>query len=229
MYDNMVQMRVTFSDQQTKFLQDIDKIACQSVDLPSNAPSHWAKALEDGSAYRPLHRDSNTDENSHYLKLSERFNAFDMFHNSLGREELKRGRYIALVQVTGIYIGAHGATGKLASLQMRLVQVMFDPLPDEKCMIEVPMIDASTSTDTVKKSGTKRSSKAPPDEDETPAKKARKSSPANESDAEVKKSRKVPLKRQNAIQKDDAPELKQLLVTDMPKVTVISKDDEEIL
>ena len=67
--------------------------------------------------------------------MSEYFQGFDLFKNPIDSDELKRGRYMALVHVTGLYFGSHGATGKLASLQMKVVQLLFEPLPIEKCLI----------------------------------------------------------------------------------------------
>ena len=50
-------------------------------------------------------------------------------------DDLKRGRYIALIHVTGIYLGAHGTTGKLASLQMKVLQLVYEPTAIDKCLI----------------------------------------------------------------------------------------------
>ena len=59
-------------------------------------------------------------------------------------DELKRGKYIALIHVTGIYMGAHGTTGKLASLQMKVIQLVYEPMPIDKCFI---VFDASDFKD----------------------------------------------------------------------------------
>ena len=129
-YSNMRQMRVTFPKWQQAILRIIDEVAQEQVQCPDSAPPHWSKALEEGKAYKTI-----PEYDSLFLKLSEYFQAFDPFMNLKDCDELKRGKYIALVHVTGIYLGAHGTTGKLASLQMKVIQIIHEPMPIDKCFI----------------------------------------------------------------------------------------------
>ena len=129
-YSNMRQMRVTFPKWQQNILRTIDEVAQEHVQCPDSAPSHWSKALEEGKAYKTI-----PEYDSLFLKLSEYFQAFDPFMNLRDCDELKRGKYIALIHVTGIYLGAHGTTGKLASLQMKVIQLIHEPMPIDKCLI----------------------------------------------------------------------------------------------
>ena len=129
-YNNMRQMRVTFPKWQQTLLRNIDKIAQEQVQCPDNAPSHWNKVMDEGNAYKDI-----PDFDSLFLRLSDNFQAFDLFENVMDVENLKRGRYMALVHITGLYLGAHGTTGKLASLQMKVLQLVYEPTPIDKCLI----------------------------------------------------------------------------------------------
>lgn len=130
-YSNMRQMRVTFPKWQQGILRTVDSMAKENLELPDTAPSHWKKALDEGIAYKEL-----PDFDTLFLKLSEHFQAFDILSNPIDCDDLKRGRYMALVHVTGLYIGAHGSTGKLASLQMKVLQLVYEPMPIDKCLID---------------------------------------------------------------------------------------------
>ena len=130
-YTNMRQMRVTLPKWQQDLLCVLDGVAKENVKCPQEASASWFKLFDDGSAYRNI-----VDPETLYLKLSESFQAFDVYKNIIDCDELKRGQYMALIQLTGIYIGGHGPTGKLASLQMRLSQLVYQPMPHDECYIE---------------------------------------------------------------------------------------------
>jgi len=138
-YSNMRQMRVTFPKWQQMILKTIDSLAKECVVLPESAPTHWRKALEEGSGYKDL-----PEFDTLFLKLSDHFQAFDLLGNTMECDDLKRGRYMGLIHVNGLYIGAHGSTGKVASLQMKVLQLVYEPMPIDKCLIT---IDKSTSKD----------------------------------------------------------------------------------
>ena len=129
-YNNMRQMRVTFPEWQQSILKNIDSAAQEHLVCPDSAPAHWKKSLEEGRSYKKI-----PEFDSLFLKLSDHFQAFDLFQNVMECDDLKRGRYIALIHVTGIYLGAHGTTGKLASLQMKVLQLLYEPTAIDKCLI----------------------------------------------------------------------------------------------
>ena len=140
-YTNMLQMRVIFPKWLQDFLCALDGVAREHVKCPQDASTGWHKSFEDGSAYRSM-----VDPHTLYLKLSENFQAFDVFKNTIDVDELKRGNYMALIHVTGIYIGGHGPTGKLASLQMKLTQLLYQPIPHDECFIEFKVPDPVLKT-----------------------------------------------------------------------------------
>ena len=133
-YTNMLQMRVMFPKWQQELLCTLDGAAREHVKCPQDASTSWNKSFEDGSAYRNM-----VDPHTLYLKLSDNFQAFDVFKNTIDCDELKRGQYMALIHVTGIYIGGHGPTGKLAFFQMKLTQLLYQPIPHDVCFIEFKM------------------------------------------------------------------------------------------
>ena len=129
-YNNMRQMRVTFPQWQQDILKTIDSAAQENLVCPDSAPTHWKKSLEEGKSYKTI-----PEFDSLFLKMSDHFQAFDSFQNVMECDDLKRGRYVALVHVTGIYLGAHGTTGKLGSLQMKVLQLVYEPTAIDKCLI----------------------------------------------------------------------------------------------
>ena len=131
-YSNLRQMRVSFPKWKQTILKMIDSFAKECVELPDSAPVHWKKKLEEGSGFKDL-----PEFDTLFLKLSDHFQAFDVLSNPMDCDDLKRGRYMGLVHVTGLYIGAHGSTGKLASLQMKVLQLVYEPLPIDKCLIHI--------------------------------------------------------------------------------------------
>jgi len=149
-YSNMRQMRVTFPKWQQVILKTIDSFAKECVELPESAPTHWRKALEEGVGYKEL-----PEFDTLFLKLSDHFQAFDLFTNAMECEDLKRGRYMGLVHVTGLYIGSHGSTGKVASLQMKVLQLVYEPLPIDKCLINIDKTASSDGKEESKKRGRK--------------------------------------------------------------------------
>lgn len=130
-YSNMRQMRITLPKWEQDLLKLLDESAREQVECPQDGPSHWKKSFDDGTAFRNI-----ADPQTIFLKLSDSFQAFDLFKNPIDCDELKRGKYMALIHVTGIYIGGHGATGKLASLQMKVTQLLYQPIPHDECFIE---------------------------------------------------------------------------------------------
>lgn len=141
-YSNMRQMRVTFPEWQQRILKTIDSAAQEHLVCPDSAPAHWKKSLEEGRSYKKI-----PEFDSLFLKLSDHFQAFDLFQNVMECDDLKRGRYIALIHVTGIYLGAHGTTGKLASLQMKVLQLLYEPTAIDKCLILFEVKDEKESVD----------------------------------------------------------------------------------
>ena len=141
-YFNMRQMRVTLPKWQQDLLQILDGVARENVKCPPEASKSWLKSFDDGSAYRNI-----VDPETLYLKLTDSFQAFDVFKNTIDVDELKRGQYMALIQVTGIYIGGHGSTGKLSSLQVKLTQLLYQPIPHDECFIEFKVPEEVVKTD----------------------------------------------------------------------------------
>lgn len=141
-YTNMRQMRVTLPKWQQDLLHFLDGAARENVKCPPEVSKSWLKLFDDGSAYRDI-----VDPETLYLKLTDSFQAFDVFKNTIDCDELKRGQYMALIQITGIYIGGHGSTGKLASLQVKLTQLLYQPIPHDECFIEFKLPGEVVRTD----------------------------------------------------------------------------------
>ena len=148
-FSNMLQMRVTFPKWQQKLLNLLDMAAREHAQCPEDANTNWKSSFNDGSAYKDI-----ADYEHVFLKLSECFQAFDVFRNTMDTDDLKRGNYMALIHVTGIYVGGHGPTGKLASLQMKLTQLLYQPIPHDECFIQYDTSVDKTPMDVIEKEET---------------------------------------------------------------------------
>ena len=110
-YTNMYQMRVALPKWQQDFLCVLDGIGEKCVKCPQDAPSNWKKAFDDGSAYRNI-----PDPQTLYLKLSDTFQAFDMFRNTIDCDELKRGQ---VFMPSDRELGRHRAQVQLADRSLQ--------------------------------------------------------------------------------------------------------------
>ena len=78
------------------------------------------------------------------LPLSDNFSAFDVFNNPRECYELMRGYYSALIQVTGVHFTPQPR--HFASLELKVLQLMYLPLPLQSCCIDWP--DSTANEDT---------------------------------------------------------------------------------
>ena len=76
---------------------------------------------------------------SMYVKLNPDFACFDKNMQVMNYPQLSYGDYRVIIHVKGIYIGIHGNSGKLASLQVRVAQLQFVPLSPPCYFSMLPM------------------------------------------------------------------------------------------
>ena len=104
----------------TSTLLKIDERAKQAFKCPPDAPKHWKKRFENENVYKELKSDKL------YLKFSKDLKCFNEKGEVIHRD-LTAGRYTLILHVIGIFIGNHGSTQYLASLQVKIKQVQFEP------------------------------------------------------------------------------------------------------
>ena len=63
-----------------------------------------------------------------FLKLNADVACFDKNKQLLNLSQMSYGDYRVIILVKGTYIGIHGNSGKLASLQVRVAQLQFVPI-----------------------------------------------------------------------------------------------------
>ena len=104
----------------TSTLLKIDERAMQLLKCPGDAPQHWKKRFEKEDVYKQLSSDKL------YLKFSKDWKCFNEKGEIIHRE-LTSGKYTLVLHIIGIFIGTHGSTPYLASLQAKIKQVQFEP------------------------------------------------------------------------------------------------------
>ena len=62
-----------------------------------------------------------------YFKLSHDCVFFYKDKSVIGPVDMSHGNYRVIFKIIGIYMGPHGATDKLGSLQVRIIQMQYEP------------------------------------------------------------------------------------------------------
>ena len=106
----------------TSQLLAIDERAMQSLKCPDDTPKHLRKSFETKEGYKQLQSDKV------YLKFSKDWKCFNKKGEVINCD-LTTGSYTLVLQIIGIFIGHHGSTSNIASLQVRIKQVQFDAKP----------------------------------------------------------------------------------------------------
>ena len=113
-------LHLLMHDSSIDLFRDIDEKAKKCLSLPDDAPKQWKKCFENKQAYRCLPSEKL------YIKLAPDLKIFNA-KGEVTTEPLGRGRYKAVIQIIGIYIGHHGFLPQFASLQMKVKQLKYLP------------------------------------------------------------------------------------------------------
>jgi hypothetical protein len=82
-----------------------------------------------------------------FAKCTQATQVFDGKCNMIAKESCKYGKYRVILQPTAIYIGSHGTSKKLASLQLKISQIQYCPV-ETPCMFE-PVTHPSQQSEVV--------------------------------------------------------------------------------
>ena len=127
--DHKKEMLVTLTPEVRAVLKNIEDMAMRSG---LKLPAEYQHVSHNMDIFKSL-----PDRQNFYLKLNYDSSAFDKNGQALRFDQLGRGDYRAVIHVKGLYIGFH-PSGKLVSLQLRIVQLqhipraaqcMFAPIP----------------------------------------------------------------------------------------------------
>ena len=102
----------------------VDKFVHQRIQLPANAPSAWQKTVAQGGEF---YRSIDATNDLYYMTIDPGAPVFNARRERQTNVELAEGEYQCLIHARGVYIGAHGCVPKFASLQLRVIQVIFTP------------------------------------------------------------------------------------------------------
>ena len=127
-------------------LTQIENYAVANLKLPPPVAEKWKQhsdASGDTLPFKRLYEGQNL-----YIKLAHDVQLFNMDHLENGQYQcfqnqppLGVGMYMVLLEVPAIYIGSHNTNPKVASLQLRITQIVYRPKLMGQCRI-VPHLDA---------------------------------------------------------------------------------------
>ena len=106
----------------------LDNHVSERFNMPACAPDKWKNTA------MPFKRFAETVHDRIYLKIDDNLRVFDIDRHEISPQQLGEGDYKAVIKIFGIYIGSHGELEKYASLQARVVQLMFKPSFSDACL-----------------------------------------------------------------------------------------------
>ena len=140
------QLLTNLSDNVRQMLNEVEKFAIENLELPPSIAEQWqeyAEAHADVEPYKRMYDGPNI-----YIKLAHNVELYDMDNFDKGQYQpftsnppLGEGMYMVLCEIPGVYIGSHNSNPKVASLQIRITQVVYRPKVLGQCHI-VPHLDA---------------------------------------------------------------------------------------
>ena len=163
--NNGYQLLTTFNDETRTMLTEIQKFAIDNLQLPPPILEKWQKSEEsrDTIPFKLLYEGNNL-----FIKLAHNVQLFNMDHFENGHYQpfpsnppLGAGTYIALVEVPLVFIGSHNSNPKVASLQLRITQLVYRPKLMSECRI-IPHLSSLKPVDgeiTLEKTDAKTSRK----------------------------------------------------------------------
>ena len=127
-------------------LTQIENFVVMNLKLPSPIAEKWKQYSDtsgDTLPFKRLYEGQNL-----YIKLAHDVQLFDMDHLENGQYQcftnqppLGMGMYMVLIEVPAVYIGSHNTNPKVASLQLRITQIVYRPKLMGQCRI-VSHLDA---------------------------------------------------------------------------------------
>ena len=143
------QLLTTLSKETRDMLSQVEQYAITNLQLPAPIAEKWQQHMEnsgDTVPFKRLYEGTNL-----YIKLAHDVQLFNMDHFENGKYQpfpsnppLGRGSYVVLIEAPMIYIGSHNANPKVASLHLRITQIVYRPKALGECRI-VPFLNTINS------------------------------------------------------------------------------------
>ena len=124
--DKKPEMMYTVAGHVRDILNGIEAEAVRQLKVPADLIQQHnldPASVTSESLYRPLYKSDHL-----FSKLSPDCSFFNNRRQLIKREELGHGEYRVVLLITGIYIGSHAQSDKLASLHMRISQIQYQPV-----------------------------------------------------------------------------------------------------
>ena len=115
-FDNKPELKVHKCENVVSTLRLVENVAIQQLKLPSNY--NYSGPSEAIFKY-------HAQASSLFFKLTQDCVYFDENKEIIKENNLGYGNYRVIFKINGIYIGQHGSTPYLASLQVRIIQVQY--------------------------------------------------------------------------------------------------------
>ena len=123
------QLLVAFDDNLKNMLLQVQDFVKAQIQIPEEIKEKAVKNY----VYKPLYHG-----NCAFMTLANDFEGFDAQGNPLPDNFVYgAGMYTVLFRVAGLYIGSHGNTPYLASIQFRILQVLYTPKLRGVCRIAI--------------------------------------------------------------------------------------------
>lgn len=135
------QLCVTLTPEVRQSLHDVELFVAQNLKLLSPFAETWQKyqlTTQDSQPYKFLYGGTNL-----FMKMGNQLSLFNMDDNINGKYQtferappLGAGWYIVYFSVPSVFIGSHNSNPKVASLQLRIEQIVYRPKPVDECHIQ---------------------------------------------------------------------------------------------
>ena len=122
----------------------VDEVAREKFVVPTTVPEAWREKARNGE---PVYKSMGNAAEKHYFKFDDALLVFNSKREVIDQDEFGMGEYKCILHVKGIYIGGHGELDRFASLQCRIIQMMYTPAEEyaDGCLFshspELPELD----------------------------------------------------------------------------------------
>ena len=135
------QLCVTLTPEVRQSLMEVEKFAAENVQLLSPFAEKWnqySSSTGDKEPFKSLYQGLNL-----FIKMGREISLYNLDNVVNGKYQpfqhppvLGAGWYIVSFSAPSIFIGSHNSNPKVASLQLRIDQIVYRPKPQDECHIQ---------------------------------------------------------------------------------------------
>ena len=141
------QLLVSLTNEVRQKLRQIEDFAIANLNLPSPISEKWRQYSTTTGDEQPFKR--LYDGPNLFMKLAPNVHLYNLDHivdnkyQSFGESPpaLGVGMYIVSFAVPSVYIGSHNSNPKVASLQLKIEQIVYRPIYAKECSIQPDLTD----------------------------------------------------------------------------------------